>query len=112
MFDDLKLVGGHCEVIDVAAIISVGFELFAGIHEDVFYGKMSDIHVIAAQMLGVQAAAFFTTPRKNGGLSAGDHLSRIASTPIELAAENFQVLFLHAVHGELQGGCSQGIDTG
>lgn len=101
MFDDLKLVGGHFEVINVAAVVGVGFELFAGIHEDVFYGKMSDIHVIAAQMLGVQTAAFFTTPRKNGGLSAGDHLSRIASTPIELAAENFQVLFLHAVHGEL-----------
>lgn len=111
MFDDLKLVGGHFEVINVTAIVSVSFELFAGIHEDVFYGKMADVHVIAAQMLGVQAAAFFTTPRKNCGLSAGDHLSRIADSAIELAAENFQILFLHAVHGELQGGCLQGIDT-
>ena len=112
MFGDLKLVGGHCEVINVAAVVGVCFELFAGIYENVFDGKMSDIYIIAAQMLGVQPAAFFTTPGKDGGLSARDHLSRIADTAIELAAENLEVLFFHAVHGELQGGRSEGIDTG
>ena len=66
----------------------MGLELLAWIYGHIFDRKMIQVDIVASQISSIQTAAFLSTPRKNGSLTAEINVAAVYHPSIKLSAVN------------------------